>query len=872
MIRFTRFDRWGNQTGVVNDVIEAVHKDEVNGEDSLTLVLASCDLIKGDRIVWRDRFGEWHEHSVCEVKDIHEEGKLYATVYCENSLAETYTDYIEELRPYKTSAAIALQRALSVTRWEMGTVDVAGTASASFYHTSAREAIASVVENWGGELYTTIKVEGTGVSRRIVNLGTKGGSYGKRFTWTKDMERIERSVSTDDVVTALYGYGKGLEAYDEDGNLTGGYERKLRFGDINNGLDYVADEDAKLRWGHPDGKGGIKHSFGKAEFDDCEDMEELLELTKAELAKRSEPQVAYSANVIDLADAGFSSEDVRAGDAVQIIDGELDERLTGRVLSVERYLFNEQATEITLGNVSHSITDVMSQVKGSLDRLNDHSSLWDAASSISSGYIEGIIASLNNTMNQTGGYTYYEPGEGVITYDKPKNQNPTMAVQIKGAGIRIANSKKSNGDWNWRTFGTGDGFAADCIVTGTMLADRIRAGLLTDEKGLNYWNLSTGEFSLSSATKVGESTVASESDVSDAQDAAEKYADDVSAGAYSNAKSYSDSVTKALDESLTQAEVLARLTNNGAYQGIWLEDGSLYFNGTYIKSGTIDAALVKAGILTDAKGLNYWNMATGEFSLSSTAKVGDSTVASASDVSTAIDSYDEGLTQAEVLARLTNNGALKGIYMANGDLYINGTYIKSGEIDADLITTGKIAAKKGGSYWNLDTGEAVFSLGSGSSVSGYATSSQLSSVKTTADNAASTASSAYSRSSTALSTANTASSNASSARAKTDHITIGTNGVTITGTNGNTVFSTTYGSDGFQTINNVSGISTSEADFGVKDWGLAFTTDAGDVGMWITTNESGLESEPCFNAFFPGGSFRVTKDGAWVNGKKVTTA
>lgn len=87
-------------------------------------------------------------------------------------------------------------------------------------------------------------------------------------------------------------------------------------------------------------------------------------------------------------------------------------------------------------------------------------------------------------MNQTGGYTYYKPGEGVITYDKPEDQNPTMAIQIKGAGFRIANTKKSNGDWDWRTFGTAAGFTADEINAGTI------------KGGSSHWNLETGDLFL----------------------------------------------------------------------------------------------------------------------------------------------------------------------------------------------------------------------------------------------------------------------------------------------------------------------------------------------------------------------------------------
>lgn len=45
---------------------------------------------------------------------------------------------------------------------------------------------------------------------------------------------------------------------------------------------------------------------------------------------------------------------------------------------------------------------------------------------------------------------------------------------------------------------------------------------------------------------------------------------------------------------LTQDEIFNLLTNNGANQGIYqAEDGEIYFNASYLKSGIIDAAIVK---------------------------------------------------------------------------------------------------------------------------------------------------------------------------------------------------------------------------------------------------------------------------------------
>ena len=48
-------------------------------------------------------------------------------------------------------------------------------------------------------------------------------------------------------------------------------------------------------------------------------------------------------------------------------------------------------------------------------------------------------------------------------------------------------------------------------------------------------------------------------------------------------------------DNLTQEEVFNILTNNGASQGIYLQDGNLYINGTYIKGGVISGQSIRGG-------------------------------------------------------------------------------------------------------------------------------------------------------------------------------------------------------------------------------------------------------------------------------------
>lgn len=130
---------------------------------------------------------------------------------------------------------------------------------------------------------------------------------------------------------------------------------------------------------------------------------------------------------------------------------------------------------------------------------------------------------------------------------------------------------------------------------------------------------------------------------------------------------------------------------NGPFETAWTIDG--HFVADYIDTGTLNADLIKTGTIEDEAGLNYWNMDTGDFRLTS-ATMNGYTVANTNDIETAVEDYDETLNQTEVFNRLTNNGSAQGIYMTNGQLYINASY----------MATGILKDTQGNTTWNLSTG------------------------------------------------------------------------------------------------------------------------------------------------------------------------
>lgn len=113
------------------------------------------------------------------------------------------------------------------------------------------------------------------------------------------------------------------------------------------------------------------------------------------------------------------------------------------------------------------------------------------------------------------------------------------------------------------------------------------------------------------------------------------------------------------------------------------------------------ADVIIAGILSDKMGRNYWNLDTGEFALASTATVGGETVKEIADgaANEKVNAYDETLNQTKVFNKLTNNGKIQGIFMQDGQLYIN----------AEYILTGILRDAAGLNEWNLKTGDMMVS-------------------------------------------------------------------------------------------------------------------------------------------------------------------
>lgn len=483
-ITFYRTDRWGNQLGTLQNVSSAQRDRTTTGTDTVDIE-STTQCAKGDRIVFKDATGTVREYIVSDLEQAQTDYLMF-TYHLVNSVTELSLYFIEDRRVRGGNALTAITRALEGTRWSVGDIEASSELDISFYHQSAYDSLLDICNDYGLEYETVIELNTTGdaIISRTINLTSHIGSTTvRRFDFGRNLSGLTRTIDSSDVITRLYPYGNGVATEDEEGEETGGYSRKITIEDVNDGIPYIEDEEATQLWGVPGPDGEILPAMGTEDFD-TDDPQELLEMAQAALPSLTEPTITYEATVAVLGIESQSRLAVGVGDDVVVVDTAYPSpiRLSGRVLEIQDDLLDPlgDGTTITLGNLDESFTSSMNTVSSQVSSMVSSSSAWDDAATASGSYVDAVVNVMNEVLNQTGGYVYFTKNEGIFVYDRPVDEDPTMVIQIGGGYFRIADSKDSNGDWEWRTMGSGSGLVADSITTGTITG------------GLGTWDLDNG--------------------------------------------------------------------------------------------------------------------------------------------------------------------------------------------------------------------------------------------------------------------------------------------------------------------------------------------------------------------------------------------
>ena len=565
-----------------SEVFGRVRYEEINAEHKLTLT-TTRKLEEGWRALTVDGTGKWREWVVTEMPETHDDGEhaigTYVLVW---SLQYDLThSYQHDVNPEDaesigmgstTSAQYAGGKVLQgVSGWSLGYCDAPSVAAGTggvFICESAWSKLSKLVEWSGAEVDAAITVDSTGVvSRELVLTAHLGSEEAKRrFDWGYDLTSIRRVPDPGPYYCRIVPLGKGETEYADDDETTFEWPLDIREEEPNHRY-YIEDSDAALAFRRSDGHGGYIYPTKAVSYDE-DDPELLYNAGLADLHNHTRPNVSYEAEVAQFVQAGMNAQGVALGDETQCADRgfnpDVPLAVQGRVVAMEvDELAPDENTKLTIGqiiqNMSTTLGTKLSELSSATSKVTRN-----VADMSTARYLRDLLKRINAEISATGGYTYLVPGQGAITYnaavaDPIDGHEATMVTQMKGGSLRFAKSKQSGfdgiDDWNWTTVLTADGIAASLVT-----AAQLTTGYIGSASSGNYWDLDTGELRMSSTlAKVGSKTI----------------------GTY-----IGDEVTTGL-AALDQAEILSRLTGGYANEGLYISNGHLYINASFIATGSL---------------------------------------------------------------------------------------------------------------------------------------------------------------------------------------------------------------------------------------------------------------------------------------------
>lgn len=380
--------------------------------------------------------------------------------------------FLEDIRPTNKTGQEALDLMLAPNRKYSAKSDITVRSTAHYEYKNFIEALNSNEDNsfinrWGGEIFFN--------NYEIIVNKKQGNDYGVQILYGKNIKKdgIHEEVDTREVVTRIFpkAYNGYKSTNPVDSELINKYPTvkiaTMTFDDVKMQQDASEEDRAN----------GIII---------CETQKELDEALEEKCRQQYEngidkPKLSMSVEIVLLENTEEyreykELEKVGLGDTVHCKHSKLGITTDARVIELEYDCLKKKTTQVELGDYKYNY---FNNVTSAANRI-DNAIRPDGT--VVGEQIQGLIDGVKAQMRAQSSAARKSNVRAVLFEDLDE-QSPTYGALCLGTmGFQIAGKRTTDGrDWEWKTFGTGQGFFADLIVAGTMVADRIRGGELMSE-------------------------------------------------------------------------------------------------------------------------------------------------------------------------------------------------------------------------------------------------------------------------------------------------------------------------------------------------------------------------------------------------------
>lgn len=186
-------------------------------------------------------------------------------------------------------------------------------------------------------------------------------------------------------------------------------------------------------------------------------------------------------------------ERVRMGDTVHIVYDALGVSVSSEVIKTVYDVLMERYTSIELGTKKNTLGTVLKDTIAP-DIVQETTSYMDEAIKHATDLLKGANGGHMVIATNADG----EPNEiYIMDTDDAATAQKMLRINMNGIGF------SSDGGQTFNTAWTLDGnFVADYITSGVLNANLVRAGIIRDLAGQNWWNLDTGEMHISAESYI----------------------------------------------------------------------------------------------------------------------------------------------------------------------------------------------------------------------------------------------------------------------------------------------------------------------------------------------------------------------------------
>jgi len=196
------------------------------------------------------------------------------------------------------------------------------------------------------------------------------------------------------------------------------------------------------------------------------------------IINRAEGTTSYEVEIIE----GSETDELGKyylGDTVRIMDKRLNVDYYCRIIEIEKDILTGLNSKVVLGDAIKDMRSTFSGVKKDVEEvkatISENSANWNKVSEIvneSGDIVLGKLNALTNIatkiVNSTG--TFEQLDNCLYWHDQPLEVDSTFATKWGSQGLVFANSKDTDGNWEWQAALSSDGLIATNVTASCLEA------------------------------------------------------------------------------------------------------------------------------------------------------------------------------------------------------------------------------------------------------------------------------------------------------------------------------------------------------------------------------------------------------------------